>query len=62
MDILSRYCLSDRPVAFQVLSDQAVNFTSGYAQQPAAPHQPESKCNRAVLVGDLGLVSRLQLI
>ncbi|GAB4820162.1 hypothetical protein N2152v2_007208 [Parachlorella kessleri] len=29
MDILSRHCLNDRPVAFQVLSDQHQNFVSG---------------------------------
>ena len=29
MDILSRHCLGDRPVGFQVLSDQAANFAAG---------------------------------
>jgi len=29
MDILSRYCLNDNPVAFQVISDQASNFPTG---------------------------------
>lgn len=29
MEVLSRHCLSDRPVRFQVLSDQARNFVSG---------------------------------
>lgn len=28
MEVLTQYCLSDRPVAFQVLSDQALNFAS----------------------------------
>lgn len=29
MEILSRHCLSDRPITFQVLSDQKQNFVSG---------------------------------
>ncbi len=29
MDILGRHCLNDRPVAFQILSDQSQNFVSG---------------------------------
>lgn len=29
IDILSRYALSDKPVQFQVLSNQAQNFASG---------------------------------
>jgi hypothetical protein len=29
MEIMSRHCMGDRPVRFQVLSDQAVNFTMG---------------------------------
>lgn len=29
MDILARHCLGDRPVRFQVLSDQAQNFSTG---------------------------------
>jgi double-strand break repair protein MRE11 len=29
MDILTRHCMGDRPVRFQVLSDQAANFTTG---------------------------------
>ena len=29
MDILSRHCLNDRPISFQILSDQAQNFTTG---------------------------------
>ena len=29
MDVLSRHCLNDWPVAFQVLSDQHQNFVSG---------------------------------
>lgn len=29
MEILSRYCLNDKPVSFQVLSDQSQNFTTG---------------------------------
>mmetsp|Transcript_3509 Transcript_3509/g.10114 ORF Transcript_3509/g.10114 Transcript_3509/m.10114 type:complete len:106 (+) Transcript_3509:209-526(+) len=28
MRILKKYCLNDKPVSFQVLSDQAVNFPS----------------------------------
>ena len=28
IDILTRYTLSDKPVAFQVVSDQSVNFVS----------------------------------
>lgn len=30
IEILRRYCLSDRPVRFQVVSDQTVNFASGF--------------------------------
>lgn len=31
MQILKKYCLNDRPVSFQLLSDQKVNFPSiGY--------------------------------
>lgn len=29
MDILTRHCMGDRAVRFQVLSDQAANFTTG---------------------------------
>lgn len=29
MEIMSRHCMGDSPVRFQVLSDQAVNFTTG---------------------------------
>ncbi len=29
MEVLSKYCLGDRPVPLQVLSDQAQNFTTG---------------------------------
>jgi hypothetical protein len=29
MDILSRYCLNDNPIAFQISSDQTQNFTTG---------------------------------
>ncbi len=29
MDIVSKHCLNDRPVAFQVLSDQRQNFVNG---------------------------------
>ncbi|KAK9814095.1 hypothetical protein WJX72_000558 [[Myrmecia] bisecta] len=29
MEILSKYCLNDQPVSFQVLSDQAQNFANG---------------------------------
>ncbi len=31
MAVLRKYCLSDRPVAFQILSDQAQNFEQGCA-------------------------------
>lgn len=34
MDILTRHCLGDRPVRFQVLSDQAQNFTTGWVGAP----------------------------
>jgi double-strand break repair protein MRE11 len=30
IDILERHTLGDKPVAFQILSDQAENFQSGY--------------------------------
>lgn len=43
MDILSRYCLNDRPVPFRVLSDQGA-FTAGCAPGPsggaAIPAEP----------------------
>lgn len=29
MESLSRHCLNDRPITFQVLSDQSQNFTTG---------------------------------
>lgn len=29
MDILSKHCLNDRPIKFEILSDQVQNFTSG---------------------------------
>ena len=29
MEIMTRHCLGDRPVQFQVLSDQSQNFTTG---------------------------------
>lgn len=29
MDILNKHCLNDRPIAFQILSDQTKNFTTG---------------------------------
>ncbi len=29
--VLRRHCLSDRPVSFQVLSDQSLNFAEGCA-------------------------------
>lgn len=42
IDILTQYTLSDKPVAFQVVSDQSVNFVSRWASstQPAwrLPH------------------------
>ena len=28
MDILTRHCLNDRPIAFQILSDKKQNFTT----------------------------------
>ena len=28
MDILSRHCLNDKPIAFQILSDQKQNFST----------------------------------
>ena len=31
MAVLKRHCLSDRPVSFQVLSDQSQNFAEGFA-------------------------------
>lgn len=31
IDILTQYTLSDKPVAFQVVSDQSVNFVSRWA-------------------------------
>lgn len=30
IEILTKYSLSDRPVAFQILSNQSQNFVSGY--------------------------------
>ncbi len=30
IDILTRYTLSDKPVAFQIVSNQSQNFASGY--------------------------------
>lgn len=33
IELLSRYSLSDRPVAFQILSNQSQNFVSGYSLQ-----------------------------
>ena len=38
MDILSRHCLSSKPVPFQILSDQSINFTAGYGSKPE--HDP----------------------
>ena len=29
MEILTRHCMGDAPVQFQVLSDQVANFTTG---------------------------------
>lgn len=29
IEILRKYCLGDKPVGFQVVSDQSVNFASG---------------------------------
>jgi double-strand break repair protein MRE11 len=34
MEILSKYCLNDRPVPFQILSDQKQNFTTGWVACP----------------------------
>jgi DNA repair exonuclease SbcCD nuclease subunit len=31
MAVLKKYCLNDRPVAFEVLSDQSQNFAEGCA-------------------------------
>ena len=31
MEILSKYCLKPKPIAFKVLSDEARAFVSGYA-------------------------------
>ena len=35
MEILSKYCLKPKPIAFKVLSDEAKAFVSGYACTPA---------------------------
>lgn len=29
MDVLARYCLNDRPVSFEILSDETENFVNG---------------------------------
>lgn len=29
MEIMTRHCMGDRPVAFQVTSNQELNFTTG---------------------------------
>lgn len=34
IEILRRYCLSDRPVQFEVVSDQSVNFGNKYETYP----------------------------
>lgn len=34
MEILSKYCLKPKPIAFKVLSDEAKAFVSGYACAP----------------------------
>ena len=34
MEILSKYCLKPKPIAFKVLSDETKAFVSGYASSP----------------------------
>lgn len=30
IQLISKYCLGDKPIPFRILSDQAANFVSGY--------------------------------
>jgi double-strand break repair protein MRE11 len=39
VELLSRYCLGDRPVRFRVLSDQAANFVAGCVGQQLQQQQ-----------------------
>ena len=40
MEILSKYCLKPKPIAFKVLSDEAKAFVSGYASSQPGPFTP----------------------
>ncbi len=51
MAVLKKYCLNDRPVAFEVLSDQSQNFAEGCAYSHARCNSEE--CARVACVGML---------
>jgi double-strand break repair protein MRE11 len=44
METLNKYCLGSRPVSFQVVSDQAVNFPNTYADDAISLTEALSMC------------------